>query len=232
MVTKKTFLLSLGLVFLFSVVSCGNSKGHETNSSINGHKCVNLGLPSGTKWATCNIGANAPEEYGDYYAWGEIEGKSDYSWDTYKWCMGSHLNMTKYCTNSWYGMVDNKSVLESEDDVAHIKWGGTWRTPTIEELRELEDKCTWEWITQNGVYGYRVIGPNGNSIFLPAAGSRYTSSREDDTGSYGCYWSSSLCRSSESCEAYRLRFNSDFRNCNFEGYDLRRFGYTVRPVSN
>lgn len=87
-------------------------------------EAIDLGLPSGLKWASCNVGASSPEEYGGYFAWGEIEEKSDYSWDTYKWCKGSSESMTKYCTNSNYGTVDNKTILDPEDDVAHVKWGG------------------------------------------------------------------------------------------------------------
>ena len=91
----------------------------------NGHEYVDLGLPSGTKWATCNVGASSPEDYGEYYAWGETETKSTYDWRTYKWCKGSNDTMTKYCTSSSSGTVDNKTVLDPEDDVAHVKWGGS-----------------------------------------------------------------------------------------------------------
>ena len=99
----------------------------------NGHEYVDLGLPSGLKWATCNVGASSPEVYGGYYAWGETEEKSSYSWSTYKWCNGSYDTMTKYCTSSSYGTVDNKTTLDPQDDVAHVKWGGRWRMPTLEE---------------------------------------------------------------------------------------------------
>ena len=112
----------------------------KTNSTIgiaNGHEWVDLGLPSGTKWATTNVGATTPEEYGDYFAWGETEPKSDYSWSTYKWCNGSSTTMTKYCESSSYGTVDNKTILELSDDAANVKWGGKWRMPTVEEIEEL-----------------------------------------------------------------------------------------------
>ena len=141
----------------------------------NGHEWVDLGLPSGLKWATCNVGANSPSDYGDYYAWGETSTKSDYSWSTYKWCNGSDNTLTKYNTNSDYGMVDNKTRLELSDDAARANWGGSWRMPTYEELYELinKDNCTWTWTTQDGKNGYRVTSrTNGNSIFLPAAGYR------------------------------------------------------------
>lgn len=129
---------------------------------------VNLGLS--VKWAACNVGASSPEEYGGYYAWGETEEKSDYSWDTYKWCNGSWDSMTKYCTDSYCRTVDNKTVLDPEDDVAHVKLGGSWRMPTLDEIEELCNECTWTSTTYNGVKGQLVTGPNGNSIFLPAAG--------------------------------------------------------------
>lgn len=188
-----------------------------------GHEYVDLGLS--VKWATCNVGASKPEEYGGYYAWGETEEKENYSWSTYKWCKGSYDTMTKYCTSSSYGSVDKKTVLAPEDDVAHVKWGGNWRMPTRAEQDELREKCKWVWTTLNGVKGYKVTGPNGNSIFLPAAG--YRSGRGVDyRGRYGHYWSSSIGSSNSNC-AYELYFYSGDRNwyC-----DYRDGGFSVRPV--
>ena len=195
-------------------------------AEINGHAYVDLGLPSGLKWATCNVGASSPEEYGGYYAWGETEEKGDYSWSTYKWCNGSDNTMTKYCTSSSYGTVDNKTVLDPEDDVAHVKWGGNWRMPTLDEQKELFNNCTWTWTTQNGVYGCKVISKtNGNSIFLPATG--YRSGTEINySGALGYCWSSSLV-SSFSNNAYYLYFGSNDRDWgNYNRYN----GLTVRPV--
>ena len=193
---------------------------------IDGHECVDLGLPSGLKWATCNVGAEEPWEYGGYYAWGETEEKSNYSWQTYKWCNGSYDSMTKYCTDSDYGRFDNKTVLDPEDDVAHVKWGGSWRMPTFEEQKELLDECSWEWTELNGVDGCRLTGPNGNSIFLPAAGRR-CGTELYDRGQYGVYsWSSSLGDYYSSC-AYRLTFNDDLLDW---GDNSRYDGYSVRPV--
>ena len=126
------------------------------------HQYVDLGLS--VKWATFNLGATAPEESGDYFAWGEVEPKAEYSWENYKWCDGTESVMTKYNDE------DGKSILDMVDDAAHVNWGGDWRMPTKEELDELCDKCNWEWIMLNGVNGCKVTGPNGNSIFLPAAG--------------------------------------------------------------
>ena len=204
------------------------AKFEETNfssGSIDGYEYVDLGLS--VKWATCNVGANSPEEYGSYYAWGETEEKSNYYWDTYKWCNGSSSKMTKYCTSSSYGTVDNKTVLDLEDDVAHVKWGGSWRMPTLEEQKELKNNCTWSWTTQNGVNGYKVTSKtNGNSIFLPAAGYR-RGTYLYDSGSDGNYWSSSL-NEGYSDLAYRLYFYSG--HCGW--YVSSRFlCFTVRPVS-
>ena len=185
---------------------------------------IDLGLPSGTKWACCNVGATKPEEYGGYYAWGETEEKSHYRWDNYKWYSEYNnyaCTMTKYCYH-----VDNKTVLDPEDDVAHVKWGGSWRMPTFEEKKELRDECTWERTELDGVNGYRVTGPNGNSIFLPAAGCFDTKLKY--RGAHGFYWLSSL--DFNSCNsAYFLRI--------FDGnwgwdYDYGRdCGRSVRPVS-
>ena len=191
----------------------------------NGYDYVDLGLPSGTKWAAYNVGATKPEEFGGYYAWGETEEKSNYAWSTYKWCNGSSSTMTKYCTNSNYGTVDNKTVLELEDDVAHVKWGGDWRMPTEEEQDELRNKCSWEWTSLNFVNGYRVTGPNGNSIFLPAAGCR-NGTGVIIGGSYGYYWSSSLV-CDDSSHVYYLDFSDKY----YDWYDnFRYYGLSVRPV--
>ena len=173
-----------------------------------------------------NVGASVPEEYGDYFAWGETTPKTYYDWSTYKWCQGSEDTMTKYCTSSSYGTVDNKTTLEAEDDAATVNWGGTWRMPTSVEQDELRTKCSWTWTTQNGVKGYRVTGPNGNSIFLPAAGFRYDSSLKV-VGSYGYYWSSSLLgsRSDYARSLYFYSGNHDWGNSD------RYNGFSVRPVT-
>ena len=189
------------------------------------YEAVDLGLS--VKWASFNVGATSPEEYGGYYAWGETEEKENYDWSTYKWCNGDEYSMTKYCIYSDYGTVD-KTVLEPEDDVAHVKWGGSWRIPTKTEQDELRDNCTWTWTTLNGVNGYIVTGPNGNSIFLPAAGCRTDSS---DTGlyrggSFGYYWSRSLLPG-EGNSVYYLLFKSSVYEWN--QYN-RCYGLSVRPV--
>jgi hypothetical protein len=188
------------------------------------HEYVDLGLS--VKWATCNVGATKPEEYGDYFAWGETQPKDYYDWSTYKWCNGSYNTLTKYNNSSSYGTVDNKTQLELSDDAARANWGGSWRMPTRAEQDELRENCTWTWTTQNGVNGYKVTSKkNGNSIFLPAAGYRYDSSLYD-AGSHGHYWSSSLYTGSPNY-AYDLSFYSDIVDWS---YGSRYVGFTVRPV--
>jgi hypothetical protein len=129
---------------------------------------VDLGLS--VKWSPVNLGAENEYDYGSRYAWGETETKVTYTWDNYKWCNGSSYTMTKYCTSSSYGKVDEITVLEDIDDVARKEMGNKWRMPTPEEAQELLDECTWEKDTVNGVKGYRVTGKNANSIFIPLNG--------------------------------------------------------------
>lgn len=191
------------------------------------HERVDLGLPSGTLWATCNVGASSPEEYGDYFAWGETEPKDYYDWSTYKWCNGSSDTMTKYCTDSilgYNGFTDGKTELDPEDDAAYVNWGSSWRMPTIEQQIELIGNCSWTWTTQNGVKGYLVTGANGNSIFLPAAG-RYGRSLYQ-VGSNGYYRSGALW-SGGADNASSLFFHSMYVGL-INGY--RYYGYTVRAV--
>ena len=186
---------------------------------------VDLGLPSGIKWASHNVGAIKPEEYGGYYAWGETKEKVNYDLSTYKWCNGSGTTMTKYCTDSYFGTVDNKTTLGPEDDVAHVKWGGSWRMPTLDEQKELLNNCTWTWATFNGVDGYNVTGPNGNSIFLPAAGYRNGTSLYS-SGSNSYYWSSSLYDGNSNRACYLVFYGSNYD----WKYNVRSSGYSVRPV--
>ena len=200
-----------------------NDTTNTPTDPYNGHEYVDLGLS--VKWATCNVGANAPEEYGDYFAWGETTTKSAYDWSTYKWCNGSENTMTKYCTNSSYGIVDNKTTLELSDDAARANWGGSWRMPTDAEMTELREQCIWTWTTRNGVNGYIVTAANGNSIFLPAAGLRFDNSL-DYVGKTGCYWSS-LLYTDEPFGAYYLAIVSTFTSGE---YSYRSYGFTVRPV--
>lgn len=206
-----------------TIANAEDNPGGETDA--NGHDYVDLGLPSGLKWATCNVGANAPEEYGDYFAWGETSTKESYNWETYKWCNGSNTTLTKYNSDSYYGTVDNKTVLDPEDDTAHVNWGGTWRMPTPSEFEELKEHCTWTWDSMNGHNGYKVTGTNGNSIFLPAAGCRGGTYLLID-GSFGCYWSSTQYDQSYACILF---FDSSYINP--YDYTNRYYGQSVRPVT-
>ena len=199
------------------------------------HEYVDLGLS--IKWATCNVGADKPEENGILYAWGETEPKNildPRNWMTGKW--GNVMfGFTKYNTNSEYGTVDNKTTLDPEDDVAHVIWGGKWRMPTKQEMVELLDNCTWEWTTLNGVNGYRVTskkqGYTNRSIFLPAAG--HALNLRYEYGSRGSYWSSTIeplndGMGSLSCHSAAI---IDFSSRHAViSYGSRESGYSIRPV--
>ena len=194
------------------------------------HEYVDLGLPSGTLWATTNVGANEPEEYGDYFAWGETEPKSTYDWSTYQYCNGSSTTLTKYCDKGddadfgYNGFTDTLTELEPGDDAATVNWGSDWCMPSHAQFVELLDECTWRW-RYSGQRGFEVVGPNGNILFLPAAGRRsITSLQEADDE--GHYWSRSLKSGYSSC-AYDLDFYSASW---FWSYDYRSTGQSVRPV--
>ena len=192
------------------------------------HEWVDLGLPSGTLWATCNVGANSPEEYGDYFAWGETSPKSVYQWENYKWCNGSARTLTKYCTDSTFGyngFVDGKTELDPEDDAAYVNWGPSWRMPSKEQRDELIAECSWTWTAMNGVNGQLVIGPNGNALFLPAANYGDLEIKLGNAGSFGNYWFRTLSPS-ETHWAFVLHFSSDL----YTGYGYRSSGYSVRAV--
>ncbi|MCQ2257713.1 MAG: hypothetical protein MJZ41_06950 [Bacteroidaceae bacterium] len=216
--------------------------GFEEGKIFDTHEYVDLGLPSGTLWATCNVGANSPEEFGDYYAWGETETKTNYNLSTYKYYASSTeqdadgfyiitKGYTKYnpqsksSDNGYKKFYDDKTKLEPDDDVAHVLWGGDWRMPTKAEQDELRNNCIWGWTELKGVNGYKVTGVNGKYIFLPAAGYRDNSSLSVE-GSRGYYWSNSLIESSPDC-AFYLDFYSS--RVNWSGY-YRSYGYSVRPV--
>jgi hypothetical protein len=216
--------------------------GTDSSGVANGHDWVDLGLPSGTKWATMNVGADSPKDYGDYFAWGETSRKSTYNWSTYKWMndgMSSWIDVNKYTfadrqTDAvWYNeygefIGDGKITLDLTDDAAYVNWGSSWRMPTKAEQDELRNSSytTWIWTTHTGVKGYKVTSKiNGNSIFLPAAGYLSDSSRIN-AGFYGGYWSSSL-GAKYSDQAYELYFGSG--NFDLDGYP-RCSGRSVRAV--
>ena len=224
---------------------------YPTIPTINGHEYVDLGLPSGLKWATCNVGATKPEEYGDYFAWGDTvpyyssqdpltwkKGKSaGYDWSTYTWCEGSYKTLNKYCDNGTYGyngFTDSKTTLDPEDDAARYQWGGSWRMPTQADWQELRDNCKWDWIDAGntefgGIAGYKVTsqkeGYKDLFIFLPAAGCRLDTIL-NGVGAYGDYWSSSL-NTDYPYSAWSVDFSSSDVNAY---YNYRYGGQSVRPV--
>ena len=204
------------------------------------HEWVDLGLPSGTLWATCNIGADSPEEYGDYFAWGETQPKSNYSWATYKYCKGSSNTLTRYCCQSDYGyngFTDTLTELLPEDDAATANWGENWHTPSLAQIQELFDSTytTTAYTTQNGVKGRKITSNiNGESIFLPAAGYRYgdhfrhgKNPRHTDLyDNYGDYWTRSFAMT----EPIRAQFMRFTPSKVMWGPEYRFPGHTIRPV--
>lgn len=193
---------------------------------INGHEYVDLGLPSGTLWATCNVGAEKPEDYGCYFAWGETRQKVKYSWITYKYKHGSSLGqLTKYCDNPDLGyndFTDNLTNLEADDDAATFNWGSGWRMPVEAEWQELFQNTSHKYITQKGKNGCLFIASNGNSLFLPAAGYEPFC----NVGSSGYYWTSLLCTDRPTFAKY-FYFTSN-KCCIYENDRFR--GLAVRPV--
>ena len=194
---------------------------------------VDLGLS--VKWATFNVGATKPEEYGEYFAWGETESKDYYDWSTYKWCRGTEESLTKYCVDSDWGynrQTDNKTLLDLSDDAANANWGENWRMPTGTECNELIKECTWTYTEYNGVTGYRVTSKtNSNSIFLPSAGLRFDSKLQY-VGMVGDYWSSSLDTDYPTSDAINLYFYNEGPRLDgmYMSYLYRSVGRTVRPV--
>ncbi len=197
-----------------------------------GHTYVDLDLPSGTLWATCNVGANSPEEYGSYFAWGEITTKDEYSVYNYLWCNGSMFELTKYNTNSSDGsVVDWKTELDLEDDAAHRIWGSPWCIPSPSDVNELKNNCTQEWTTLNGVTGCKLTGPNGNTLFIPAAGCIEVTTSRYKGVNIMC-WTNKLDNYSPA-SAYRFngsysQYYTDYLSASYSY--LRWAGLTIRPV--
>lgn len=222
--TKAVAALMLTTAVVFAVESM-------YAQTYKGHDYVDLGLPSGTLWATCNVGATTPEGYGDYFAWGETQPKTNYDWSTYKYANGARDKLTKYCSMSVYGnngFTDKLTTLQAGDDPATANWGSGWQTPSKEQWEELKANTTSEWTTRNFVAGREFTSKkNGKTIFLPAAGYRY---RWDDglygAGSYGYYWSSSL-HTSHPDYAWFFYFGSDSADADGR---YRNLGQSVRAV--
>ena len=190
------------------------------------HAYVDLGLPSGTLWATCNVGANVPEAHGDYFAWGETQPKTTYNWGTYRYCNGNYDQLTKYCNNSEFGyngFTDNLTTLLPEDDAATVNWGEEWRMPTKEQWQELFQTTTNIWTTPNGML---FTASNGNSLFLPGAGYLWDN-EQGFVGNCGEYWSNSLYFSRPR-EAWW--FFCDSGGCGLDNDGYRDGGLSVRPV--
>ena len=200
--------------------SYGEQKSFTTALNPNGHEYVDLGLPSGLKWATCNVGASCPEDYGGFYAWGETETKESYSTST------SHTFGYAYSQLLEQGVVDEEYNLTPAHDAATVNWGGDWRMPTKEEQEELLNNCNWTWTTRNGVNGYVVTGTNGNQIFLPFAG-YHGSSNVISLGENGCYWSSRL-EKTDTDVAYGFKLDDCSQKvlCYYRLY----IGQSIRPV--
>ncbi len=196
-----------------------NVKVSDPDGYISNHGYVDLGLPSGLKWATCNIGASSPSDYGNYYAWGETTTKSSFT----------EANSLTYGKNESAlrspGIIDSAGNLTLSHDAARANWGGSWRMPTEAECKELNDKCTWTWASQGGHNGYKVTGPNGKSIFLPATGSRNGSSLYD-AGKRGYFWSASM--DIGAVRTYSLLFYSGDHGVDWY---YRSYGCSVRAVS-
>lgn len=194
----------------------------------NGYAYVDLGLPSGTLWAICNVGTDIPEGYGDYFAWGETQPKTTYDWSTYEWCNGAEDQLTKYCNYSSYGsngFTDNLITLSADDDAATANWGSEWCTPNKEQWEELLENTSFQWKTQHGVNGYLFISDNGRRIFLPAAGG-YNGGGLIGVKNYGNYWSRSLS-TDDPIDASVLYFSSDYKDVSFRN---RNRGHSVRAV--
>ena len=223
---KAVAALMLMMVF---AVGCNKpiepSHGDDANEH-NGHEYVDMGLPSGILWATCNVGANKPEEIGDYFAWGEIEPKETYQPEKYKWSNDNCETFTKYCTNSRYGNVDNNLELLPEDDAATADWGSNWCTPSKDQVKELinSDYTTIAQATQNGVGGWKITSKkNGKTLFFPTAGERWYDGFLGNNDC--CYWTRSV-EEKGSIAAYIVRIDE------WASVELRtRFeGVPIRPV--
>ena len=213
---KSTIILLLTLLVMIDRIA-------------NAQTYVDLGLPSGTLLADRNVGAASPEDYGDYFAWGETTTRSNYTWSTYKYANGDYNKLTKYCSKSDFGnngYTDTLTTLERTDDAATANWGSGWCMPTQQQFQELNDNCTWTWTTRNGKNGYEVKGKNGNSLFLPSAGYR------DGTGLYGAgshgYYGSSMLDTGSPYFGLRLGFTSGHVYTNV--WSDRRYGQSVRAV--
>ena len=203
----------IGIIAVMMLVGTNSVYAQTASGSINGHAYVDLGLPSGVLWATCNLGADSPEEYGDYYAWGETSSKAEYT----------KKNSKTYKKESYKYDIGGKS----DTDAAYANWGGTWRLPSKAETEELVDKCVWTLIVEGGNFGYKVTGPNGRSIFLPVAGMQIDSSVE--LADVACRYWTSTPNESNAESAYTLFFAGEYLEVS--DFDCRFVGCPIRAIS-
>ncbi len=201
---KQAGSLILAIALILSAFSLSAQQSSGKGDKINGHEYVDLGLS--VKWATCNVGASEPGDYGKYFAWGEIEEKFSYTWGDYK--------LRDLCC----------ITLGEKNDAATAEWGEKWRMPTMEEWNELRDKCIWKWMKRGGNWGHEVQGPNGNTIFIPAAGVKFINTK-GFADKAGYYWSSTFYSPGS---AYFLHFDSENVNVVFNN---RGNGQSIRPVT-
>ena len=229
---KKVINIMMAFALLVCGSSCSSKK--EIKNMADGHEYVDLGLPSGTKWATYNVGASKPTEYGDYFAWGETKPKKKYNWTSYKWIDGSPFYIKKYCNQIELNCtVDFLIELQPSDDAATANWGTAWRMPTTDELKELKVGCDWNYVENfdscgvNGLLGTSKL--NGATIFLPAGGefNEYSDSQQNGIGHDGYFWSSSISKVSFNSASY-LYFVDNY--INNDGSCYRYAGHSVRAV--
>ena len=222
---RKFFLY---LLIPVMALSCG--KVEDPRNATPPEGAVNLGLS--VFWAQCNLGAEDSSEYGDFFAWGEIEPKTEYTWENYKFRLEGDspatIVVSKYNSIESHGIVDRKDTLDPEDDAAHVRLGGKWRIPTDAEFKELQDSCEWTWTNKKGVLGYNVKSRiNGKSIFIPSTGYYYQQGLHGEE--YGGYYWMSGTHASSSSNAKRMFFTP-----NRQGVSLyyRCLGHPIRPVSD
>jgi len=213
--TYRAYYLANGEYFYGESKKFTTKGGFTTCPDDNHPHMIDLGLPSGTKWACCNVGASNPVEYGGHYAWGETKEKDYYTMDAYEYC-------------NYEGWIDiGEDIAGTEYDVAHVKWGGEWRMPSIEQFEELIDNCSWNWIALNGITGYLITGPNGGRIFIPGAGAFWDDFLTGDAEDFGLYWSSSLAPYDKTAAWFIYFMSEEWLE---PSTDYRYNGFSVRPV--
>ena len=219
---KKFFLLTLAVMFFGTVGDAKVNVSEDKAKSSDGVEAVDLGLS--VKWANMNVGAKKESGFGTYFAWGETQPKEYYSWKTYAWSRGDSQFLTKYST------TDKRTQLALADDAARTNLGGEWRMPTVDEYEELIANCTWQWITKDGVNGYKVTSKKtGNSIFLPITGCRFYADIQL-RGVSGIYWTSSLYTANPN-KAWCLEFNVSDISVYYGNLSSNRFsGRCIRAV--